>query len=135
MKQPVKDLPLGIKAAGAFLMLIGGVSLGSMVIAFILTVTRSSSVSAGPIVPYTFRLALAAIMAHSGLALLRGRSWSRRYALGVLFVVGLLLVQRAVLMWAGGRPDFPSIFIGLLLAATVLMFVLLLRRSAAEALP
>jgi len=130
-----KCLPVGIKIAAGFLILLGGLRLAGMVFAVGYTVIKSSDISLGIVISYAVRIVGAAMVLFAGVALLQRKRWSRRFALGALAVVAYFLIKRGVLLLAYGQPAYAFGGIGLLLVLTALMFFLLLRRSAAEALP
>ena len=132
---PVKSLPLGIKVAAGFLILAGASRLVGMVFAVVYTAIKTSDMSLTLLVSYGFRIAGAAIVLFAGVALLQRKRWSRRFALGALAVVGYFLIKRGALLLAYGRPVYAFGLVGPLLVLTLFMFILLMRRSATEALP
>jgi len=131
----LKTLPLSVKIAAAYLIFVGGARLCGVLFAVVYTATTTSGISAGLLVSCGVRIAGAAMIVMAGVALLKRKSWSRRFALGALIVVAYFFVKRGALLLASGQPGYAFAGIGPLLALTTVMFCLLLRRSSVEALP
>jgi K+ transporter len=121
--------------AAGYLIFVGGLRLSAMFFAVVYTATKTSNMSAGLLVSYALSIAGAAMVLFAGAALFLRKSWSRKFALGALAVVGYFLIKRGALLLVSGHPAFAFGGIGPLLLLTTLMFVLLLRRSAVEVLP
>jgi len=91
--------------------------------------------SSSVIALYVVKIAMAGMLVVAGAALFQRKRWSRRFALGALGVVGCLLIEKGVMLFAYGVSIFfPYGAFGLLLSLTAVLFVCLLRRSAIESL-
>ena len=95
-------------------------------------IRRSIKWSDGPLAG---RAALKLVSDFVGAALFQRKRWSRRFALGVLGVVGYQFIEKGVLLFVYGVSTFfPYAAFALVLSLNALLFVCLLRRSAIESL-
>lgn len=78
----------------------------------------------------------AVLILFAGMALMQRRRGSRRFALGALLLIAWFGVKRGALLWLLEASVLTMVStVGVLLVMTAVMFLLLLKRSAVEALP
>jgi len=115
-------LPLGVMIAAGYLILLGLVRLGGL----LFSARPSSSV----IALYVVKIGMAAMLVVAGAALFQRKSWSRRFALGALGVVGYQFIKKAAFLFVYGVSTFmPYAAGGVMLLLTAVLFVCLLRWS------
>ena len=135
-EQERKKLPPGIKVAATYLIIVGALRLVGMLYAAAHTLAKTSNMSAGLFSSYIMRIGVAAMVVFAGAALFQRKHWSRRFALGTLIVVAYFAIKTGALLFVWGHsPILICVVPGMLLILTTVTFVLLLRRSAVEALP
>src|SRR5204863_8289490 len=94
-------LPLGVMITAGYLILLGLVRLGGFVFS-----ARPSSMSSSVIAHYVVNIGMAAMLVVAGAALFQRKRWSRRFALGVLGVVGYQFIEKGVLLFVYGVSTF-----------------------------